>query len=171
MGLENSKEERSDIVVVNQDPSKAAEKQGSTVSKRLSKFQPLLQHSASYGILPGDHSALKQLNPRHIVELFTLYEEHLRQSAAVVTEEQNTLTRDIKQTDVTVSQILAVTQKKQSVYSVWSSNIQTSVKEINSHLSAMQKTVDGLIPLVNELNEMLPVDERMAPFTEQGQHS
>ena len=52
-------------------------------------------------------STRKHINKRDKpLQLLTLYEEHLRQSAAVVTEEQNNLTRNIKQTDATVAQIL-----------------------------------------------------------------
>ena len=40
------------------------------------------------------------------VQLFTVYEEHLRQSSVVVAEEQNQLARSIKQADQSVSQIL-----------------------------------------------------------------
>lgn len=51
---------------------------------------------------------------------------------------------------------------------MWSHNIQNSVKEVNEQLGMMQKTVEGLIPTINKLNEMLPVDERLAPFTRNG---
>ena len=58
-----------------------------------------------------------------------------------------------------------MTQKKHHVYNVWSNNIQSSVREINQQLSDISSTVDGLVPLVNELNQALSVDERMAPFS------
>ena len=60
----------------------------------------------------------------------------------------------------------AITEKKHNVYNVWSNNIQSSVKEINQQLAHINSLVDGLVPLVNELNETLPVDERLPPFTQ-----
>ena len=39
-------------------------------------------------------------------QLFTVYEEHLRQSSVVVAEEQNQLSRNLRETDQTVAQIL-----------------------------------------------------------------
>lgn len=42
------------------------------------------------------------------LQLFTIYEEHLRQSSVVVAEEQNQLSRKIKHADQTVSQILGL---------------------------------------------------------------
>ncbi|XP_063683473.1 uncharacterized protein LOC134817997 isoform X2 [Bolinopsis microptera] len=136
------------------------------IKRTVTKLQPLLQHSASFGILASDHAALRQLNPRHLIELFTVYEEHLRQSSVVVSEEQNQLSRSIKQADQSVALILAITEKKHNVYNVWSNNIQSSVKEINQQLAHINTLVDGLVPLVNELNETLPVDERLPTFTQ-----
>ena len=40
------------------------------------------------------------------LQLFTVYEEHLRQSSVVVAEEQNQLSRNLRETDQTVAQIL-----------------------------------------------------------------
>lgn len=164
MGAEQSRNETTEIISVNNKDSSQPNKEA-VAPQNLSKLKPLLPHSASYGIIPTDHVALRQISPRHLIELFTVYEEHLRQTSSVVSGEQNVLSRDIKQADTTVSNLLAVTQKKNNIYTAWSSNIQSSVKDINAQLLQMQKTVDGLVPLVSELNEMLPVDEKMAPFS------
>ena len=59
-----------------------------------------------------------------------------------------------------------MTQKKHNVYNVWSSNIQSSVREISQQLTEISGVVDGLVPLVNELNQSLAVDERLPPFTQ-----
>ncbi|XP_063683472.1 uncharacterized protein LOC134817997 isoform X1 [Bolinopsis microptera] len=165
MGADQSKTGGGDIVVVNKDPS-CNDKSKEPIKRTVTKLQPLLQHSASFGILASDHAALRQLNPRHLIELFTVYEEHLRQSSVVVSEEQNQLSRSIKQADQSVALILAITEKKHNVYNVWSNNIQSSVKEINQQLAHINTLVDGLVPLVNELNETLPVDERLPTFTQ-----
>lgn len=168
MGAEQSKnDETSEIVVVNNEVPARVENENKEGGQKLTKLQPLLKHSASYGIVPSDHASLRHINPRNLTELLTIYEEHLRQSSAVVSEEQNAMSRSIRQTDNTVAQILGTTQKKHTVYNAWSNSIQTSVKDISAQLSSIQKTVDRMAPLVNELNELLPVDERMAPFTHQ----
>ncbi|KAL5270069.1 hypothetical protein ACHWQZ_G003528 [Mnemiopsis leidyi] len=166
MGADQSKSAGSDIVVVNEEtsPVKTADKE--SAKKITSKVKPLLEHSASFGILASDHAALRQLNPRHMIELFTVYEEHLRQSTVVAAEEQNQLSRHLKETEQIVSQILAVAQKKHDVYGLWSKNIQSSVGETNEQLTAINTTLEGLVPLVNCLNELLPVDQRLPPFSQ-----
>jgi len=155
----------SDIVVVNEQTAHARSHDPLTRLRNLTTFQPLLQHSAHYVVVPGDHAQLKQLNPQHLIELFTLYEEHLRQSASVVTTEQEHLSKSIRAMDVTVAQILGRTQKQNTSYTQWSSHIRGSVKDISTSLTSVQKTVEGLVPLVNELNDLLPPQERLQPFT------
>ena len=62
--------------------------------------------------------------------------------------------------------LAAVAQKKHDVYGVWSKNIQSSVKETNEQLTAINNILDSLVPLVNNLNELLPVDQRLPSFSQ-----
>lgn len=155
----------SDIVVVNEQTAQTRPHDPLSRLRNLTTFQPLLQHSAHYVVVPGDHAQLKQLNPQHLIELFTLYEEHLRQSASVVTTEQDHLSRSIRAMDVNVTQILGTTTKQNNSYTQWSTHIRSSVKDVSTSLTAIQKSVEGLVPLVNELNDLLPPQERLQPFT------
>ncbi|XP_014668126.1 PREDICTED: loss of heterozygosity 12 chromosomal region 1 protein homolog [Priapulus caudatus] len=108
--------------------------------------------------------ALDKLDYRQVLLLCMRYQEHLRKSADVVQNEQNVISNRIPGIDFAISTLTNMLTDRQKKYAKHAEKMQR-VHDIALTLNKSQRHMEQIMGLLQELNEMLPDDQRFEPFS------
>ena len=151
-----------DIVVVRDMPDASKEAIDESLAK-LSKLQityPVIKNVS--GVPVEGIDLIHGLNADPVTEMLLRYQYHLTECAEAVAFDQNALSKRIREVELFSASILksAVERQKQMDQSL--GNIQKFF-EIDSLLERIGNTMDKTIELMQNLNALLPENERFTP--------
>ncbi|XP_050418227.1 BLOC-1-related complex subunit 5 [Patella vulgata] len=127
-------------------------------------FFPIMRGSLNIPVSSRDTDLLDKLDYKQLLLMSLRYQEHLKQLSEAVAFDQNALCIRIKEIDHTVNILLGNLNERQKKYTKYADQ----TKRINETLTALQKiqkTMDGIIPKMENLNKLLPPEEQLESFS------
>lgn len=167
-----SKSQHNTLVTVNQAPgagglSKESSDDLDPDLARLAdipSFLPIMRASlSSRGSLQSDPDILERLDYRGLLSLCQRYQDHFRCRAEEVGSEQAELTKLIRDTDGKIAAITQTMAERQKQYAKSVEKLQ-KVNEMSKCLSKCHLLLNENIEQIENLNNMLPVEDRLEPF-------
>ncbi|KAK3096679.1 hypothetical protein FSP39_002323 [Pinctada imbricata] len=153
-----------DIVVVagGQSPEKDPDPE-LTKLNTIPVFYPIMKGSLNIPTSSRDLDLLDKMDHQQLLQLCVRYQEHLRQLADAVAFDQNALCVRIKEIDCAITMLLNLMQERQKKYHKYADQFQR-VSETLSVLNKVKDSIDGIVPKIETLNEMLPSEHRLEPL-------
>lgn len=151
-----------DIVVV-------SEKQESTTSSTTGDLNKLQHVPLFYPILKStvdikEDRVLFQINPEHIIRLSNHLQNHLHTCAFNVTKDQEAVTADIKNLNLVIDMLMQNFIDKQHKYAKYCDQFKI-VHDLSHNLKKIQRSMDEILPMMNEINQLFPEEDRLEEFT------
>ncbi|XP_065299848.2 BLOC-1-related complex subunit 5 isoform X2 [Dermacentor albipictus] len=128
----------------------------------IPQFWPILKGSLHSPII-CDSDVGERLDHRAVNRLASRYQEHLRQSAEVVSTEQNALAARIREIDYAVSTLSTMMTERQKKFGKYVEQL-LKVHELSSLLHTTESMLSKTIQQLDELNRLLPPEEQLEPF-------
>jgi len=135
--------------------------------KQVPMCYPLLKGPAS---LSNDKSsksrqappndAVVRLKYKEALTMGVRYQEHLRRCADAVAFDQNSLCTRVKEIDFAVNTLMSMLTERQKKYAKLAEQV-SKTSDILQSVRSIRSTVDGLIPLMNDINSELPQHLRL----------
>ena len=157
-----------DILVVNAPSGKAnvVSKSDDPDLRNLNKtpfFYPLIR--ASINAPAGrELNVFDQFDPRPGLILCSRYENHLKQCAAAVSFDQHMLSSQIREMDAYCSSVLRRVNERYKYLATARAQLR-KVEEVRVNLKRIDANLKLLVPMMDRLNNTLPVQERLEEFT------
>ncbi|ESO98501.1 hypothetical protein LOTGIDRAFT_87302, partial [Lottia gigantea] len=107
---------------------------------------------------------LDKLDYRQLLLMCMRYQEHLKQLSEAVAFDQNALCIRIKEIDHTVAMLLNKLNERQRKFSKYAEQTRR-INETLATLQKIQKTMDGIIPKLENLNKLLPPEDQLESFS------
>jgi len=104
--------------------------------------------------------ATVRLKYKEALTMGVRYQEHLRRCADAVAFDQNSLCTRVKEIDFAVNTLMAMLTERQKKYAKLAEQV-SKTSDILQSVRSIRTTVDGLIPLMNDINSELPEHLRL----------
>ena len=151
-----------DIVVVKDVPDAPQDRVDQTIAKlrQLRIMYPIIKNVAGVPIEGMD--LIPGLNADPVTEMLLRYQYHLSECAEAVAFDQNALSKRLKEVELFSTSVLktAIDRQKQMDQSL---GIIQKFFEIDSLLDRIGKNMDKTIELMQNLNSLLPENDRFSP--------
>ncbi|ESO02221.1 hypothetical protein HELRODRAFT_65782, partial [Helobdella robusta] len=154
-------------IIVVAEGSTNEENEDNNLLKKLdniSTAQPFLPLTISLTSKPQFDVNLHRLNGKLWSDLFSKYQDHLKQCSDVVLFDQNNLVSRIKELDLNLQTHYLVLIEKRNKFAKYTEQVQ-KVQEISSALKRIHSTLQNTIHTMNNLNSLLPPNEQLEVFT------
>ncbi|CAF0878977.1 unnamed protein product [Brachionus calyciflorus] len=151
-----------DIVVVSENKSSNNQEDENNSNKLdyVPLFYPILKSSIDL----KEDEALYQMNPDKLVRLADILKTHLNVCAFNVTKDQEALSTEIKHLNFVVDLLLQNFLDKQKKYAKYCEQLRT-VNDLNQSMKKIRRNIDEILPMIKEINEFLPDEERLEEFS------
>jgi len=132
--------------------------------QEIPQFLPILRSALNQSGLRDPADIYTKFSYKPIFRLCQRMQDHLVITSETVAAEQNALGTRIREIDYAVSTLTnkAADRKKHDERAC--SEI-TKVRELSSQLKKISAMLQELMPTIAMINDQLPVDDRLAPFT------
>lgn len=128
----------------------------------ITTFHPLMKGSLN-GSVGNDFEVANRLDPRPARTMCARYELHLKLCAEAVAFDQDAITRRLKELDNYSASVLRdITERHKKLQSQM--QFISTVEDVKRNIDRVEHTLQQIIPLMEQLNEMLPEQDRMEPF-------
>jgi hypothetical protein len=128
--------------------------------KYVPLFYPILKESIDI----KEDQPLFQISPDHIIKLSELLRNHLNTCAFNVTKDQEAITIEIKNLNIVIETLILSFVEKQKKYSKYCEQFKI-IQDLSNSLKKAQRTMDEILPMMKELNDYLPDEEKMSDFS------
>ena len=128
--------------------------------KYVPLFYPILKESID---LKEDHP-LYQISPEHVIKLSELLKNHLNTCAFNVTKDQEAISIEIKNLHLVIDTLIQSFIDKQKKYAKYCEQFKV-VQDLSINLKKVQRSMDEILPMMKEINEYLPENERLEDFS------
>lgn len=150
-----------DIIVVSEksEPNPSLSQNDLNKLRHVPLFYPILKSSAD---LKEDRQ-LFQINPENIIKLSSHLEHHLHTCAFNVTKDQEAVTAEIKNLENVIDLLMQNFVEKQRKYAKYCDQLKV-VHDLSHSLKKMQRSMDEILPMMNEINLLFPIEDRLEEF-------
>jgi hypothetical protein len=128
--------------------------------KYVPLFYPILKESIDI----KEDQPLFQISPDHIIKLSELLRNHLNTCAFNVTKDQEAITIEIKNLNIVIETLILSFVEKQKKYAKYCEQFKI-IQDLSNSLKKAQRTMDEILPMMKELNDYLPDEEKMSDFS------
>ena len=128
--------------------------------KYVPLFYPILKESIDI----KEDQPLFQISPDHIIKLSELLRNHLNTCAFNVTKDQEAITIEIKNLNIVIETLILSFVEKQKKYAKYCEQFKV-IQDLSNSLKKAQRTMDEILPMMKELNDYLPDEEKMSDFS------
>lgn len=104
--------------------------------------------------------AVVRLKYKEALTMGVRYQEHLRRCADAVAFDQNSLCTRVKEIDFAVNQLMSMLSERQKKYAKLAEQV-SKTSDILQSVRSVRSTIDGLVPLMNDINSGLPEHLRL----------
>ncbi|KHN87303.1 Loss of heterozygosity 12 chromosomal region 1 -like protein [Toxocara canis] len=129
----------------------------------IPKFYPILRSALNQPGLRDPPDITMKLSPRPILKFAYRLQDHLAQCALTVASEQDALTAVIKNVDYALSSIIIKLTERKKRFDRLAGELQRA-RELQAQIINVRFLLQDVVPCVETLNEILPVDERLPPL-------
>ncbi|KAG8197901.1 hypothetical protein JTE90_020280 [Oedothorax gibbosus] len=154
-----------DIVVVKEGASASDTLETDADMLRLQKiptFHPIMRAALNIPTV-HDPEILNKLDHQTIAGLCQRYQDHLKLCSEIVSTEQNALTQRIREIDFAVTTLTNMLSERQKRFAKHAEQL-SKVQEVSTNLHRCQKGLGDIIKTMEQLNGLLPEEERLEPF-------
>jgi len=106
---------------------------------------------------------LNRLDSQPIYCLMKRYQDHLRACATVVASEQGNINKMVRDVDTAAASVTSAYQERHKKYQKHCERLGT-VREVSRNLAKCHMLLNENIDMLDALNNVLPVDQRLEPF-------
>jgi hypothetical protein len=128
--------------------------------KYVPLFYPILKSSIDI----REDQPLFQISPDHVIKLSQIFQNHLNTAAFNVTKDQEAVSIEIKNLNIVIETLILSFIEKQKKYAKYCEQFKV-VQDLSTSLKRIQRTMDEILPLMHDLNEILPENERLEEFS------
>ena len=133
--------------------------------EQIPNFYPLMKSTLNIQSMT-DFDVINKIDVRPARMLCARYENHLKLCAEAVAFDQDSITQRVKELDSHSSSVLKdVTQRYKKLQ--YEMNVIETVNQIKRNIDKVETTLQQIIPLMDKLNSMLPVEQRMEAFLDE----
>lgn len=129
--------------------------------RRIPLFYPLLK--SSLGFTGEERFMMSQIDPKFLTNMCVRYQLHLTTAADVVSKTQGGLGKAIKNADSAVQGV----SSKLDLQAESIRRFEEGLKQIpllNASIQNVRDTMQQLLPLITQINNSLPADDRLEAF-------
>ncbi|KAG8225797.1 hypothetical protein J437_LFUL005604 [Ladona fulva] len=125
-------------------------------------FLPIMRGTLN---LPAarDPEVLERLDPSGLLALCHRYQQHIAICAQVVASEQNLLTARVKEVDAAISAMIDRLVERQRKFARYAERL-AKVHEVSHQLNRCHSLLNQTLESMDNLNNSLPVADRLEPF-------
>ena len=158
------------LVVVNKvAPSRGESQQDPDLARlsRIPTFLPVMRASLSVSrgsSVAKDPDILEKLDPRGFLAICQRYQSHLKHCAGVVSTDQASICKQIRDIDEEVSKVALQMVEKQKLHSKHADQLKNGIKDVSKALTKCHLLLNENLEQLESLNNMLPPTERLEPF-------
>lgn len=128
--------------------------------KEIPKFYPILKSALNQAGLRDPPDVLTKMSYRPILKFAYRIQEHLTQCAVVVSNDQNSLCTRIKDNDYVILTLTNKLNERRKRLERLSKELQ-KIRDIQAEVVNIKFLLQEIVPSVETLNELLPVDDRL----------
>ncbi|VDK49904.1 unnamed protein product [Anisakis simplex] len=129
----------------------------------IPKFFPILRSALNQAGLRDPPDVTLKLSPRPILKFAYRLQDHLSQCAVTVVSEQDALTSVIRNVDYALSSIISKLNERKKRFDRLSGEL-ASAREIQAQMMNVRFLLEDVVPCVETLNEILPLEQRLPPL-------
>lgn len=132
--------------------------------KDIPKFYPILKSALHQPGLHDSPDIKKKMSPRPILRLATCLQDYFARSAQLVANEQEYIGTKIKDIDYyVITSLNKINVRKKSLEIL---AMQTEkISEVKMELRNVKSKLEGLLPQIRILNDLLPEPDRLPPLS------
>jgi ATP-dependent Lon protease len=123
-------------------------------------FYPIIKSSIDM----KDDKVFIHMNPESMIKLSEIIRNHLNICAYNVTQDEEAITIEIKQVHFVIDMMLQNFSEKQRKYAKFCEQFK-SIGEISNSLKRIQRTMDEVLPMIDEINDHLPSELKLEKFS------
>lgn len=150
-----------DIVVVSENKTVASNTEDNDLNKL--KYVPLFYPILKESINLKEDQPLYQISPEHVFKLSEILKNHLNTCAYNVTKDQEAITIEIRNLHLVIDTLIQSFSDKQKKYAKYCDQFKV-VQDLSHNLKKVQRSMDEILPMMKEINEYLPENERLEEF-------
>uniref|UniRef100_A0A915ALJ0 BLOC-1-related complex subunit 5 n=1 Tax=Parascaris univalens TaxID=6257 RepID=A0A915ALJ0_PARUN len=128
--------------------------------KEIPKFYPVLRSALNQASLRDPPDITMKIGPRPILRFAYRLQDHLAQCALAVATEQDALTAVIRNVEYALSSITGKVTERKKRFDRLAGELQRA-RELQTQIINVRFLLQDLVPCVETLNEILPVEERL----------
>ena len=154
-----------DIVIVSKNIDSVAAKNAENLEEINNKLQyvPLFYPILKSSVDVKEEKPLLQINHESIVLLCNELKNHLNTCAFNVTKDQEAVNAEIKQVEFVVDNLMNRFYEKQKKYAKYCEHFR-AVEDMSHSLKKIQRNIDEIMPLMNEINDFHPAEDKLEAF-------